>query len=461
MTAPDRQRSGKFALSTPERIGFGVGSLATATYAVVPGLVLLYYLTNVLGVTAALAGFVVFLPKLLDLVYNPIVGRLSDSTVSRLGPRRPWMIAGMITFPLGFVSIFFSPFDGDAAAVWVAGALALTGLGFSAFVIPYSVLPAELGASPAERTSMTAWRMGFLGLAILAAGALAPMVADADGGGREGYRVMAVAMGCVIFLGTCGALYSARQSTRVAADASPKGAGVLREALGAATHNRPFRILLGVFMLIEVVISVTLAGLPYMADQILGTESAMAPLFVCVVGPMLVTMPVWSRAAQRVGKKSCLVMASTIYGAGVLGFIALPVITESIRFEVACAACMVAGIGFSGAQLLPQAMLADTLAVDATESGQRRAGVLAGLWSAGETISAAAGAGIYGFVLAASGFVSSAADESVVQPRSAEWGIVLGFSGISVLSIITALALLARYTLTEDQVDELALAGQA
>jgi glycoside/pentoside/hexuronide:cation symporter, GPH family len=156
----------------PNAFGFGVGSLATATYAVVPGLVLLYYRTNVLGVTAALAGFVVFLPKLLDLVYNPIVGRLSDSTVSRLGPRRPWMIAGMITFPVGFVSIFFSPFDGNAAALWVAGALALTGPGFSAFVIPYSVLPAELGASPAERTSMTAWRTAFLGLAILAAGAV-------------------------------------------------------------------------------------------------------------------------------------------------------------------------------------------------------------------------------------------------------------------------------------------------
>ena len=458
---PGPHRSGEFALSAPERIGFGVGSLATATYAVVPGLVLLYYLTDVLGVTAALAGFVVFLPKLLDLVYNPIVGRLSDSTVSRFGPRRPWMIAGMITFPLGFVSIFFSPFDGSAAALWVAGALALTGLGFSAFVIPYSVLPAELGASAAERTSMTAWRMGFLGLAILAAGAVAPMVAEADGGGREGYQVMAVAMGCVIFLGTCGALYSARQSTRAAAEASPKGAGLLREALSAAANNRPFRILLGVFMLIEVVISVTLAGLPYLADHILGTEGAMAPLFVCVVGPMLVTMPVWSSAARRVGKKSCLVVASTIFGAGVLSCVVLPAMPEAMRFELACAACVVAGIGFSGAQLLPQAMLADALAADATESGQRRSGVLAGLWSAGETVAAAAGAGIYGLVLAASGFMSSAADEAVIQPRSAEWGIVLGFSGISVVSIIAALVLLARYTLTEDQVDGLALARQA
>jgi Na+/melibiose symporter-like transporter len=88
--------------------------------------------------------------------------------------------------------------------------------------------------------------------------------------------------------------------------------------------------------------------------------------------------------------------------------IVLPAITETVRFEVACAACLVAGIGLSGVQLLLQAMLADTLAVDAAESGQRRAGVLSGLWSAAETVSAAAGAGIYGLVLAASGFISSA-----------------------------------------------------
>ena len=82
----------------------------------------------------------------------------------------------------------------------------------------------------------------------------------------------------------------------------------------------------------------------------------------------------------------------------------LPAIPETVRFGVACAACLVAGIGYCGIQLLPQAMLADTLAVDAAESGQRRAGLLSGLWSAAETVSSAAGASIYGFVLAASGF---------------------------------------------------------
>jgi MFS/sugar transport protein len=116
LTQFDRQHSEGFALSGAERVGYGMGSLATATFAVVPSLVPLYYLTDVLGVSAAVAGFVVFLPKLLDLVYNPIADRLSDSTVSRLGPRRPWMAVGAVVLPLGFVGVFFSPFDGSAAA---------------------------------------------------------------------------------------------------------------------------------------------------------------------------------------------------------------------------------------------------------------------------------------------------------------------------------------------------------
>jgi hypothetical protein len=43
-------------------------------------------------------------------------------------------------------------------------------------------------------------------------------------------------------------------------------------------------VLLGVLVLIEVAISVTLAGLPYVADEILATKGAMAPPFVCVIG---------------------------------------------------------------------------------------------------------------------------------------------------------------------------------
>lgn len=71
------------------RIGYGVGSVSTATFSTVPGLLLLFYMTNVLAVPAWLAGLVVFLPKLWDMFVNPWVGQRSDRTVSRLGARRP------------------------------------------------------------------------------------------------------------------------------------------------------------------------------------------------------------------------------------------------------------------------------------------------------------------------------------------------------------------------------------
>ncbi|WP_370501298.1 MFS transporter [Mycolicibacterium sp. jd] len=102
-------------------------------------------------------------------------------------------------------------------------------------------------------------------------------------------------------------------------------------------------------------------------------------------------------------------------------------------------------MGFAGAQLLPNTMLANTLADDAGESGQRRAGVLVGLWSAGETIAAAAGAGLYGLVLAGSGYVSSTGVEAVSQPRSAQCGMFLGISVTAAICMLVALAAMTRY----------------
>ncbi len=88
------------------RLGYGVGSFCTATFGSVPGLLLLFYMTNFLAVPAWLAGVVVTAPKVWDLVINPLVGRWSDRTVSRLGPRRPWLLAGACTLPIAFFLVF-------------------------------------------------------------------------------------------------------------------------------------------------------------------------------------------------------------------------------------------------------------------------------------------------------------------------------------------------------------------
>ncbi|MEU6827160.1 MFS transporter [Nocardia beijingensis] len=95
---------------------------------------------------------------------------------------------------------------------------------------------------------------------------------------------------------------------------------------------------------------------------ILGTESAITPLFVCVVGPLMLAMPPWRHAARRMGKKYCLMAALTLFTTGALAVVALRAGTEAIRLEICCALFLVAGTGFAVAQLMPQVMFADILA---------------------------------------------------------------------------------------------------
>ena len=76
-------------LPTRVRIGYGSGSVATGAFGTVPGLMLLPYLTDSLGIAALAAGLIVLLPKAWDVVLNPIAGRISDRTGTPAGPAGP------------------------------------------------------------------------------------------------------------------------------------------------------------------------------------------------------------------------------------------------------------------------------------------------------------------------------------------------------------------------------------
>src|SRR3954462_12149113 len=142
-------------------LGYAVGSIGTAAFGTVPGLLLLYYLTDVLGVAAGIAGLVVFAPKAWDVVLNPWIGNRSDRTESRWGPRRPWMLAGGVALPPLFVLIFAGPGSPSTlAAGWVTVAFLLAATAYGCFQVPYVAQPAEITDDPAERTTLMSWRVG-------------------------------------------------------------------------------------------------------------------------------------------------------------------------------------------------------------------------------------------------------------------------------------------------------------
>ncbi|MDO9458185.1 MFS transporter [Nocardioides sp.] len=440
---PTPASSAQTTLPRRVRVGYGLGSVATGAFGTVPGLMLLPYLTDTLGVAAVVAGFVVVLPKAWDVLLNPVAGRISDRTVDPRGPRRPWLLRAGIALAATFALLFAGP-DLDSRVLETGYVLVLflaCASAYAFFQVPFVAMPAEMTQGYAERTRLMTWRVAILAFTILLAGATAPVIRDAVGG-RDGYRLMGLAMAVVILVGVVGAYLGTRDAP---VGAVAPGAGSLRDQLRVVAGARDFRLLLTTWVLQALATGCMLAGVDYLAGDVLGEDGASTVLFVCFVGPALLLTPVWSKVGEHVGKQRAYLAASVILAVGA----ALAATAQVAPGAVVLAAVAVVGVGYAGCQVFPLAMLPDVAAADARRTGENRAGVYTGVWTAGETLGLALGPGLFALVLALGSYRSSTDDSSIIQPDSALTAITLGFSVLPALLVVTSLWWLTRYGLDD------------
>ncbi len=420
-------------------LGYGVGSVGTGVFGAVPGLLLLFFLTDTLGVAAGWAGLVLLVPKAWDVLLNPLVGAWSDRDAGRRGSRTRWILAGAVALPVCFVAMFAVPVEGAlAGGLWVAVAFLLAATAYSPYQVTYVALPAEMTDDKEARTRIVSWRIVALTVGILLAGGLAPALVSAGGDGRAGYALMGVVIGAVL----AAAMLTAALSTRwvPSRPAEPLG---LRESFALARGNRSFALLLTTYVLQSLAVSVMLAAAPYLATYRLGDYDWTSVLFVALVAPSIVVVPLWVRAARRFGKAPCLVAATVGYA---VVTVSLLLTAHPDRAWWVVGQCALLGTGYAAMQLLAFSLLPDTISDDESRTGRRQAGAFTGVWTAGETVGAAAGPALYAAVLAVSSFVSSRADEPVAQPASAVTGVLVGMTVLPVVLLAVSLPLLVRFS---------------
>jgi Na+/melibiose symporter-like transporter len=344
-----------------------------------------------------------------------------------------------------FALIFAAPDLGSRAleAGWVLLFFVLAATAYAFFQVPYVAMPAEITTSYDERTRLMTWRVAILAFTIMLAGATAPVIRDAVGG-RDGYRVMGVVMAGVIVVGVVSAWWGTR-SAPIGAVAA--GAGSLREQLRIVAHARDFRVLLTTFVLQALATGCMLAGVDYLAGDVLERSGAATVLFVCFVGPALLLTPVWTALGTRIGKRRGYAIASLVLAAGALLAVSALVAPPAVVF----AATALVGVGYAGCQVFPMAMLPDAAAVDSARTGENRAGVYTGVWTAGETLGLALGPAVFAVVLALGGYLSSEGRE-ITQPDSALTAIALGFSVLPAALVLVSLWWLRQYTLDAAEV---------
>lgn len=444
--------SGSRSLSRGQVTRYAIGSLGTGGFSTLPGLVLVYYLTDSLGVTALAAGIIVAVAKVWDVLIDPVIGGLSDRALAYTGTRRRAMVIGGVGLPIAFVLTFAVPagFAPIPAALWVLVAFMLAATCFSLFQVPYIALPAELTDDYRERTRLLSWRVVLLTIAILLFGAGGPELrALFPNDELMGYLVMAAVAAVVLGAAMLTSVSVAPRRPLLPVRAGSTITDHYRDGITVLRESQPFRALLGTFLLQGLATGLMLAAAQYVARWVLNDETAVTELFLALIAPAVLMAPMWKLVADRVGKERAFRQASVVFVLATLvltGMLWMPGwwIIVPVAF---------AGAAYAGMQTLPMAMLPDVIAFDRTSTGgKNRSGIFGGVWTAGESTGMALGGTVLTIVLAVTGYLETTAGRTVAQPVAAVTGIAVSFSLLPAVLMLMSLVTLARYRLREHDI---------
>ncbi len=367
---------------------YAAGSLGTGVFSTVPTVLLLYFCTETLGITAAIAAVIVFMPKAWSIVWDPFVGAWSDKTRSQWGRRAPFLTVGALGVALSFAMLFSPPNLAPAATVaWVAGAYFLLATTYSLFAVPYVALPAEIASTTAARSRLVAWRMVLGMTGVLVGASFAPLLVEAAGGGRSGYRVMAITVALFCLVAMSAPLLAISRADRfVGRDTRISFAKQIRASLGAPG----FGYLAGSYLFQITAIGVVMSSLPYLVTKIFERPEgdigvAMAAL---LIGSIL-TPPLWSAIATQWGAARTLTFAAAAFaitsvGVAAASWLHLPWYGALLVFGSA-------GFAFAGLQVLPFTMLANLAHSERERSGAAAEATITGMWTATEKLGLACG----------------------------------------------------------------------
>lgn len=425
-------------------IGWAIGSVgAVALLGTVNSLILKYVVDN-LGLTAAMAGAIITATRLFDASLDPFMGTLSDRTRHKWGRRRPYLLLGSILCALSAILIFSDPFSIAQAhsTAYVIAALMFFSIAYTVFNVPYLTMSYELTTTPKDRTYLMSTRVYFMSAGAILGGSLGPWIVSYYGGGMTGYAMMGYFLSIVIFL-TCFSSFLFTKGGRVAEVSSKSPKPSLKEAL-QTFKNKPFVCLIGAKSAYLFGTGINSACLAFFVAQILDRELSILGLIGAgIMGSVILSQPFWVYIIGLVGKRRCFIIAAPLNAIGNLSWLLAD--ASEPTWLIVARACFI-GLAAGGMSLSVQAMLPETLAHEGERSSVPQEGVMAGVFTTIERGVSALGVAVAGLILSVGGYVSDSSG-TLTQSDGAIYAIYFCTAVIPALSMIAAIGFIWRYHL--------------
>ena len=362
-------------LSFWRKVGFGLGDIYGGGSGVIIGFYYLYFLTDVVRINAALAGVVILISKLYDAVTDPFEGIITDRTRTKMGRRRPYLLAGIPLVFLSFFLLFYPVNFAEETNRFLF--VIVTYLFFSTVVsivmVSYNALASELSLDYHERTSISSFRIFFSTFSSILCAVLPLELVKLFPDVRQGYILMALIFGLLFALPFIVTFFSVVERREFQKE---NQAFSWRATFLDPFRVRTFVVVLFMYILAFVAMDTVSSIVVYFMKYFLGRGSEANYVSGALLVAQVAVLPFYVWLSRRTSKRTGYLVGALVWAAAMaFSFFIAPGSPDWAVYVFA----VVVGIGTGGIVVMVYAMFPDIPDVDELQSGQRREGTYSAL----------------------------------------------------------------------------------
>jgi glycoside/pentoside/hexuronide:cation symporter, GPH family len=430
------------------KIAYGMGDMGLSVSYFAVSFFFLYYLTDLVGLEPWLAGLAWFIGQAWDSVNDPLMGVISDRTVSRFGRKRVYLLFGAVPYAASFALLWVIPMDGSQMLKFAFATLAMLAYTtlYSMVLVPYVALVPVMTNDYDERTRIVGIRAILSTVGTLAGGASAMLVSSFSSE-LTGLRVMALAFGLVVAITVLSAAQSVRgmETVRTAREAPRSTAW---RSVRALVRDRNVATLLSFKFLGALATGSLMASLPYFAKNILADEGRSTIGLALYITVAAACIPIWERLSRRFDKRR-LLLAAMLALAVIIAGIGLLVSDQTVTAFYA--GCALMGTVMSAYVLIAFSFPPDLVDHFERETDERPESLIFGLWLTVHQMGVAVAGLLLGLVLQLADYDGAAAQQSA----PALLAVRLSLGVLPGVAMVLAVLVLQRYGITRQAYAEI------
>ena len=362
---------------------------------------MLYFYTDVVGISPLLAGWIYALGIGWDAITDPYMGYIAERTRTKMGSYRPYILFGSIPLAFSFVLLFWvPPFEGNFLFIFLIMVNLFHRTCFTIVSVPYSSLTARITDDSEERTKLTTARMLGASFGTLTISALGFPIINWFGSGEEslGFIYLGVCSGlAAIFILAITVKTVRERNFNLEITQLPK----FSEVSKSIVNNYAFLIVFASTLTLITTSIMFNKNLIYYTKYALDLHEYQGLILGVSSASAFLAIPVWAYSALKIGKRNSWLISMILLVFSFLFFYLYP-IKNLLELLIVLA---VLGIGNGATGVLFWSMLPDTIEYGEWKTGVRTESSLYGFMTFAQKGGIAISALILGVLLTNIGFV--------------------------------------------------------